>query len=46
MKGNPRISVRVENDTLQELIQRASAEGISVSELVRTIIDEWLDHYS
>lgn len=46
MRGNPRISVRVEKETLSELTQRAAAEGISVSELVRLIIDEWLDQYS
>lgn len=46
MRGNPRISVRVERDTLSELQQRAAAEGVSVSELVRDIIEEWLDQYS
>ena len=46
MRGNPRISVRVEKDTLSELQTRAAAENISVSELVRQIIEEFLDLYS
>ena len=46
MRGNPRICIRVEKDTLSELQCRAAADGVSVSELVRSIIEEWLDMYS
>lgn len=46
MRGNPRISVRVDKETLSELQMRAAAEKISVSELIRQIIDEYLDIYS
>ena len=48
MRGNPfaRLNVRLDKNVLEELRIRAAAEQVSISELVRMIIAEYLELYS
>ncbi len=48
MRGNPfsKISIRLEKDTLGELTALAAAEGVTVSEYIRQILNDFLDTLS
>lgn len=42
MRGNPRITIRLEQIWLDQLILQASRQGISVSQLIRELIYAYL----
>lgn len=45
-KGNPRISIRLDQESLSEITMQAEALGVSVSVFIRAIIYAYLEVHS